>query len=58
MTMDYNGHLHFIRYGNLGLGQSKNFTADLHIGVNQFDQGQSNYVPRIDLGPPKTHACS
>lgn len=56
--MDYNGHLHFIRYGNLGLGQSKNFTADLHIGVNQFDQGQSNYVPRIDLGPPKTHGCS
>lgn len=56
--MDYNGHLHFIRYGNLGLGQSKNFTTDLHIGVNQFDQGQSNYVPRIDLGPPKTHACS
>lgn len=37
MTMDYNGHLHFIRYGNLGLGQRKNFTADLHIGVNQFD---------------------
>lgn len=56
--MDYNVHLHFIRYGNLGLGQRKNFTADLHIGVNQFDQGQSNYVPRIDLGPPKTHACS
>lgn len=58
MTMDYNGHLHFIRYGNLGLGQRKNFTADLHIGVNQLDQVQSNYVPRIDLGPPKTHGCS
>lgn len=56
--MDYNGHLHFIRYGNLGLGQRKNFTADLHIGVNQFDQGRLNYVPGIDLGPPKTHACS
>lgn len=56
--MDYNGHLHFIRYGNLGLGQSKNFTTDLHIGVNQFDQGRLNYVPGIDLGPPKTHACS